>query len=164
MSFNHGDPFAPAPMYPSVKFPLPGAEMDMYITELGEWRQAIDFETKLPAVWKSGAQKMQLRILGDVDGVESALYVTQFSNLFKAIQKARHDAGAELAPLGRLQVRYTGDVPVEGNKILKAKEYVAKYTPLKADGFGEPPVRPGGASFDRHEKPNMAGTSEEIPF
>jgi hypothetical protein len=138
----------------------------MFITEIGEWRQATDFETKLPAVWKSGAPKMQLRILADVDGVESALYVTQYSNLFKAIQKATQVAGDALAPMGRLWVRYDADEPVEGNKILKAKAYTAKYKAPTGGGddpFAVSPTQPAEQGGQTNGTPETDST-EQIPF
>lgn len=153
MSYNHNDPFAPAAQFPAVKFPLPGAIFDGYIVEVGEWYQATDFETKLPAVWKSGKPKMQMKITLDDGGVDMALYVTQWTNLFKAIQKAREDAQAPLAPGGRLWIKYDGDVPVEGNKILKAKAYTAKYLP------------PAGGGADPFANvPTTAPAESEIPF
>lgn len=166
MSYNTNDPFAPAPAYPSIKFPLPGHVVDMFITEIGEWRQAVDFETKLPAVWKSGRPKMQLRILADIDGTEMALYVTQYSNLFEAIQAATVEAGASLAPMGRLWVKYDGNVPVEGNKILKAKAYTAKYKAPAGGGddpFAASPT-PNESAGGPTNATGPAASPDEIPF
>lgn len=128
------DPFATPATFPAVKFPTPGTAHLMTITEIGELRQRIDFETNLPMVSKAGNPKMQLRVLVDLNGEDHALYVPQYSNLWKAIQAAK--GNAPLEPMGVLWVQYTGDEPVEGNKVLRAKAYTAKYkAPDKADPF-----------------------------
>lgn len=141
MSYNHADPFAPAPSYPSIKFETPGTAHTMTITEIGELRQARDFDTGEPAVSKSGKPKMTLRILVDYQGEDHALWVPQYSNLWKAIQQAREAAGRPLEPLGVLWVQYTGDVQVEGaRKGMMAKTYTAKYKgPAAVDLFQAPP-------------------------
>lgn len=129
MSYNHNDPFKPVPKYPTIKFAAIGDAKLMTITEIGELHQVTDFETNLPAVSKAGNPKMQVRILVDHDGQDHALYVPQFSNMWKAIMAARADAGEPLAPMGVLWIQRTEDIPVEGNKILKAYGYIAKYKP-----------------------------------
>lgn len=159
------DPFAAPATYPAVKFPTPGAEVDMFITEIGELRQARDFETGAPSVSKKGNPKMQLRILGDVDGVEMALYVPQFSNLWNAIREARNACQQPLAPMGRLWVKYVADVPVENAPHLKAKGYTAKYLPPKGqDPWAEVVEAPKAGSTTAGSTSDTAPAASEAPF
>lgn len=168
------DPFMVEPTYESVKFPTPGTAIVGEVMEVGELRQAKDFETKAPAVWKSGRPKMQLRILLKPDGADTvALYVTQFTNLFEAIQNARTGAGAPLAVGGKLWVKYTGDVAVEGSTTLKAKGYTAAYKAPEADPFaagdGAPKVTPSSYAISLlkdggETAPTDATVGAEIPF
>lgn len=162
MSYNHTDPFAPQAKYPAVKWPNVGDTRLMTITEIGELTQMIDFETNLPSVSKAGNPKMQLRVLVDMDGEDHALYVPQFSNLWKAIQTARADAGEPLAPMGVLWIQRTADIPVEGNRILMARGYTAKYkAPDKPDLFKTPPAPGIDVS---HAPAAILAAQTEAPF
>lgn len=157
MSYNHNDPFAPQPAYPSIKFTNPGDAHLMTITEIGELRQARDFDTGEPAVSRSGKPKMTLRILVDYNGEDHALWVPQFSNLWRAIQTAREEAQKPLEPMGTLWVQYTGDQQVEGaRKGMMAKVYTAKY---KA-----PDPFLGGKSPQTEAAERAAATPAEAPF
>lgn len=128
------DPFAQAASIPSVKFPTPGTEADMYIVEVGELRQATDYTTGEPKFSKAGKPRMQLRLVVDIDGEEQALYVMQFSNMWKAIADAK--GTQPLAAGARLWLKYVADVPVEGAPHLKAKGFACKYlAPSVADPF-----------------------------
>lgn len=150
------DPFAVQASLPSVKFPTIGAEADMYIIEVGELRQALDYTTGEPQLSKSGKPRMQLRIIVDVNGEEQALYVKQYSNMWKAIAQAK--GTAPLTPGGRLWVKYVGDVPVEGAPHLKAKGFAAKYAPIAADPFV------GGESPQTTLAKRAEATPESAPF
>lgn len=150
------DPFAQSATYPSIKFPTVGTEVDAYIIEVGELRQARDYTTGEPKFSKSGKPRLQLRLIVDVNGEEQALYVLQFSNMWNAIAQAK--GTAPLTPGGRLWVKYVGDVPVEGAPHLKAKGFAAKYAPIAADPFV------GGESPQATLAKRAEATPESAPF
>lgn len=133
------DPFAGGTKTPALSFKnaVPGTAYTVVVSKLPELVQSRDFKTGEPAFWPDGNKKMAAVVTGTLpDGTEVSVWAPQPSSMFAAIAQAQKDAGAQIAPGGRLTVQLTGFKPSDDPKKEPQKLYAATYQP--PDAFAQP--------------------------
>ena len=134
------DPFSGGVKVPSLSWkdaPV-GTIFSCEVLEPAKLLHSRNYETNQPDYWDPPANtnpKMSavinvLVLAGPHSvGEQRSIWAQRPSNLFAAIAQAQQDAGARIAPGGKLHLKFTGETPHQNKRNNPIKNYAAKYEP-----------------------------------
>jgi hypothetical protein len=131
MTSNAPEPFGESEGRPSVSFkdaPI-GTVVVCTVESAPKMVQARHFETGQPDFWPDGNPKQTAVVDVTVDGEERSLWAPKPSAMYKAITDAVKAAGQQLAPGGKLSIRFSGEKPNDNPRLNAQKLYQAHYEP-----------------------------------
>src|SRR5262249_33848655 len=138
VSYESDDPFAGGQSHPSVSWkgaPV-GTVVSGTVVDLPKEMRGRDYETGDPASWPNGDPLMVVVVNIETAEGPRSLWAQRPSAMFAAIREAQKQAGARIALGGRLDIKYTGDLPNAKNPRLNpAKQFAVRYTPPANDPF-----------------------------